>query len=204
MINDCDNCGEYRADKIIDPNGPFAICPLCGHKKRFRQLPLFIICGPSAAGKSTVCDRITGTIEEVVILDADILWRPAFNKPENNYRDFFETWLRLGKNIGQSGRPLLLFCAGAIPQNMEPRIDRRYFSEIHYLALVCEDETLIERLKRRQSPDEAFIAEQVKFNHWLKEQPGDASASIKLLDTTNGPIDKTVDQVLSWIMERVA
>jgi hypothetical protein len=125
MINVCCYCGEYRADKTIDPSGPFAICPLCQHKHRFRQLPLLIISGPSAAGKSTVCQRLLETMKEVVILDSDILWRPEFNTPENNYRDFFETWLRLGKNIVQSGRPLLLLNAGAIPENVEPCYERQ-------------------------------------------------------------------------------
>jgi hypothetical protein len=149
MINVCHNCGQYRADKIIDPKGPFAICPVCQHPHSFRQLPLFVVCGPSGAGKSTVCERLVITVTEVVILDADILWRPEFNKPDDHYRDFFETWLRLGKSIGQSGRPLALFNAGAIPDNIEPCIERRYFGEIHYLALVCDDEVLVERLKQR-------------------------------------------------------
>ena len=32
MLNVCVNCGIYRADKIIDPSGPYAICPACDHK----------------------------------------------------------------------------------------------------------------------------------------------------------------------------
>ena len=45
MFNVCDNCGLYRADKIIDPAGPYAICPECGHKHTFRYLPLLIVAG---------------------------------------------------------------------------------------------------------------------------------------------------------------
>jgi hypothetical protein len=33
------------------------------------------------------------------MLEADILWRPEFDQPEERCRGFFETWLRLGKNI---------------------------------------------------------------------------------------------------------
>jgi ABC-type cobalamin/Fe3+-siderophores transport system ATPase subunit len=206
MINACHNCGQYRADKTIDPKGPFAICPVCQHPHSFRQLPLFVVCGPSGAGKSTVCERLVGTMTEVVILDADILWRPEFNKPADHYRDFFETWLRLGKNIGQSGRPLALFNAGAIPDNVEPCIERRYFGEIHYLALVCDDEALVERLKQRpgwrQSWDEAFIAKQIEFNRWFRGSSRKVAPKITLLDTTDTPISRTVEEVATWIREK--
>src|SRR3712207_7603919 len=50
--------------------------------------------------------------------------------------------------------------------------ERRLFSKIHYLGLVCDDEVLAARLRARPSwrdTSDAFIAEHVKFNHWLKE-----------------------------------
>ncbi|MCP4423314.1 MAG: AAA family ATPase [Chloroflexi bacterium] len=207
MMNVCSNCGKYRADKTIDSEGPIAICPVCQHKHPFQQLPLLIVCGPNGAGKTTVCKRIVGTVKEVVILDADILWRPEFNDPDNHYRDFFETWLRLGKNIGQSGRPLVLFNAGSIPDNIEPCVERRYHAEIHYLALTCEDDILVERLRERpawrQSHDKAFITEQIKFNHWLKEQAKKTDLKIKALDTTHVSINMTVELVATWIRERI-
>src|SRR5512142_300363 len=105
MVNGCLECGAYRVDKIIDPEGPFAICPECGSKQRFMQLPLLIVSGASGVGKSTVFLLLLGQMREVVMLDSDILWRPEFNRPEIRYRDYFETWLRMCKNISQSGRP---------------------------------------------------------------------------------------------------
>jgi hypothetical protein len=150
---------------------------------------------------------LVGTIEEVVILDADILWRPEFNRPDNQYRDFFETWLRLGKNIGQSGRPLLLLNAGATPENVEPCIERRYFSEVHYLALVCNDETLVQRLRQRPawrtSSNEKFIADQISFNCWFRERLGEIKPTIQLVDTTDTPIETTVQRVKTWIKDKV-
>jgi hypothetical protein len=150
---------------------------------------------------------LAGTIEEVVILDADILWRPEFNTPDTQYRDFFETWLRLGKNIGQSGRPLLLLNAGATPENVEPCIERRYFSAVHYLALVCDDETLMQRLKQRpswrKSSEDTFITNQLAFNSWFREQSGQTEPVIQLLDTTDTPIETTVQQVKAWIKEKI-
>jgi len=207
MFNVCHNCGLYRADKIIDPSGPYAICPECGHKHPFRQLPLLIVSGASGAGKSTVCQAMLGKLEDVVLLDSDILWRPEFNRPENNYRDFFETWLRMAKNISQSGRPVVLFGAGmGVPENIELCIERRYFSDIHYLALVCDDEVLAQRLKARPawrgSSDQTYIDEHIQFNRWFKEQ-GKSNTPILLLDTTEVLLETTIEQVKTWISEKV-
>jgi predicted kinase/DNA-directed RNA polymerase subunit RPC12/RpoP len=206
MFNVCHNCGLYRADKVIDPVGPYAICPECGHKHVFRQLPLLIVSGASGAGKSTVCRALLGKVENAVLLDSDILWRPEFNKPEDNYRDFFETWLRMAKNISQAGRPVVLFGAGlGVPENIELCVERRYFSDIHYLALVCDDEVLAQRLKARPvwrgSGDQAYIDEHIQFNRWFKGgQNGDHP--ISLIDTSDVPPETTIEQVKNWIREK--
>jgi broad-specificity NMP kinase len=206
MFNVCYKCGLYRSDKIIDPSGPYAICPECGYKHPFRQLPLLMVAGASGAGKSSVCQALLGTMESVVQLDGDILWRKEFDTPENNYRDYFETWLRLAKNISQSGRPVVSFGAGmGVPVNIEPCVERRYFSTVHYLALVCDDDVLAQRLKARPawrgSGEEAFIARQIQFNRWFKEQ-GNPSAC--LIDTTNLPLDATAEHVTSWILGKIS
>jgi hypothetical protein len=207
MFNVCHNCGLYHADKIIDLSGygPYAICPECGHKHPFRQLPLLIVSGASGAGKSSVCQAMIGKLEDVILLDCDILWRPEFNRPDK-YRDFFETWLRLAKNISQSGRPAVLFGAGmGVPENVEPCIERRYFSDVHYLALICDDEVLAQRLKARPawrgSGVQAYIDTHIQFNRWFKDgQYGDHI--ISLIDTTNISLESTIGQVKNWISEK--
>ena len=205
MFNVCHNCGLYRSDKVIDPAGPFAICPECGHKHPFRMLPLLLVSGASGAGKSSVCQTLLGKMENAVLLDGDIIWRAEFNTPDDNYRDYFETWLRLAKNISQSGRPVVSFGAGmGVPANIEPCIERRYFSTIHYLALICDDEVLAQRLKARPawrgSSEEAFVARQMQFNRWFKEK-GNRYAS--LIDTTSLTLETTAEQIQSWILEKI-
>ena len=205
-MNVCFQCGMYHADKMIDPAGPFAICPECGYKQRFQQLPLLIVSGASGAGKSTVCHHLLGAITQAVLLDSDILWRPEFNTPETNYRDFFETWLRVCKNIAQSGRPVVLFGAGlGVPENIENRVERRYFSTICYLALVCTDETLSERLQQRPvwrgTREPTYMEEHTRFNRWFKAYDG--QPIIKLVDTTNAPLEQIALQVAAWIGENV-
>jgi hypothetical protein len=203
MMNICFQCGIYRADKVIDPAGPFAICPECGYKYVFKQLPLLIVSGASGAGKSTVCHRLLGKVSIAVLLDSDILWRAEFNRPDHR-RDYFETWLRLCKNISQSGRPVVLFGAGAgVPDNIENCVEGRYFSAVRYLALVCSDEALAERLKQRPewrgSGETVYIDEHVRFNRWFRAY--DRQPPIQLIDTTDASLEETVSHVTAWMEE---
>ncbi len=206
MYNVCANCGLYRADKEIDPSGPYAICPECGHKHLFRQLPLLAISGASGTGKSAVCQALLGHVPDVVLLDSDLLWRREFDTPETNYRDYSELWLRVCKNIHQSGRPVVLFGAGTgVPENMEPCVERRYFSAIHYLALVCSDEALAARLRARPAwrgtQEAEYIVNHQRFNGWFKTYSG--QPPIKLVDTTNVSLEDTAQSVREWICEMV-
>jgi broad-specificity NMP kinase len=207
MLNTCPSCGAYRPDKLIDSAGPFAVCPECGHKQPFKQLPLFIVSGASGAGKSAVCQTLMGRQRHVVPLDGDILWRAEFDTPGTGHRDFFETWLRLAKNIGQSGRPVALFNAGAgVPSNIEPCVERRYFSAVHYLALVCDEAVLVQRLSQRPAWRGSGTAEninaQLRFNQWFMDY-GEAEPAITRVDTSRATITATAAQVTDWVNARL-
>lgn len=208
VFNVCYLCGEYRPDKSIDLSGPYAVCPACGHRHPFRRLPLFAVGGPSGTGKSTICQQLSGRFSGAVLLDADILWLPEFNTPEDNYQRFFEVWLRMAKNIGQSGQPVVIFGAGfCVPDNLEPCVERRYFSHIHYLGLVCEGDELARRLRSRpewrKSGSPAVIASQLEFNRWLRQEGPQQTPPLDLLDTTHAPRDQTAAAVARWIRERL-
>jgi broad-specificity NMP kinase len=197
----------YHADKVIDPSGPFAICPECGHQHPFIYLPLLVVSGASGTGKSTVCNHLTGRYQECVLLDSDILWRAEFNKPNDNYREYFETWLRVCKNISQSGRPVVLFGAGAgVPENLEGCIERRYFSSIKYLALVCSDEILSERLRQRPAwrgtRDPKYIEDHQRFNQWfINYNKNENQPPITLLNTSQKSLEETVKEVEDWLRQ---
>ena len=57
-------------------------------------------------------------------------------------------WLRIAKNVGQSGRPVV-FCGSAFPEHFEECPERSDFSKLYYLTLVCDDDLLVERLQQR-------------------------------------------------------
>ena len=214
MFNVCWRCGIYRADKTIifdesnESVDPVALCPECGHRHPFRQLPLLLISGASGAGKTTVCQLLLGRVTEAVLLDADILWRPELDTPDDHYRAFFETWLRMAKNISQAGRPVAIFGAGmGVPANLEPCVERRYLGALHFLALTCDDDALAARLRQRpawrQSHSDEYIAGHVQFNRWLKSQAQQPASPMELIDTTQQTAEATAHLVAAWIRHKV-
>ena len=169
-------------------------------------MPLLLVGGPAGAGKSSVGASLLGELTEAVVIESDLLWRREFNTPEDGYNEYTRLWLRLAAHISQSGKPVALFGAGfAVPHNTQPLPERRLFSDIHYLGLVCDDEVLVERLRARPSwrnTTDELVNEHVKFNHWLKEHAVTTEPPVTLIDTTSAAVTVTAALVAGWIRER--
>jgi gluconate kinase len=206
MFNVCPNCGEYRADKVIAPEGPYAICPNCEFRHKFIRMPLFVLTGASGAGKTTICLALAAKTTDCVVMESDILWRDEFNQPATDYRSYREMWLRVCKNISQAGKPVLL-CGAGLPAQFEPCIERRYFSGIHYLALVCEDEILASRLRNRPawrgSFKDEYISEHLAFNRWLIDNAQSTQPPMTLLNTSEITVDQSLAAVGQWMHSRL-
>jgi hypothetical protein len=206
MFNVCPSCGEYADRKTIDPRGPFAICPFCGHPHRFVQLPLFVLTGASGSGKTTIGLKLATTLPECVTMESDILWGAVPATAEANYQDYRNTWLRVAKNIGQGGRPVILV-GTAMPDQFEQCAERRYFTELHYLALVCDSDILARRLRTRpawrQAGTTAFIDRMIKFNHYLQYTAGTSMPPMAVIDTSCVSIDECTAMVIEWVRQRL-
>ena len=202
MFNVCPNCGKYSADKAIGPEGVYAACLKCGFLLKFIRLPLFIITGASGVGKSTVGLELAAKMNDVVVMESDILWRPEFDQPETNYREYRETWLRVCKNISQAGKPVVL-CGTGEPTQFEQCTERRYFSKLHYLALICDDHILASRMRKRPTRgallQDEFIKEQIVFNRWLQNNAQNTEPTMTLLDISKITVDEAADGVAQWI-----
>lgn len=205
MLNTCSSCGAYRVDKEVDTARDVAICPACGHREPFVRADLLLVGGASGSGKTAVCSRLVGTLAGPILLDADILWSDADADEPHAH---FERWLRLAKNLAQSGQRVVLFGAGTgVPANLAACVERRYLRDLHFLALVCDDDVLAARLRARpawrRSGTDAYVADHVAFNGWLREQGPSAAPPIQLLDTTHATEDVTAAAVAAWIRGRL-
>jgi hypothetical protein len=202
----CPGCGAYTPEKRIDAAGPYAVCPECGYAQPFLRLPLFVITGASGAGKTAACLGVVGRLRDCVALDTDILWGPEWDAPADGYRRYRATWLRLALNIGQNGRPVALF-GTALPEQIEPLPERRYFATVHYLALVCDAATLRARLEARPAWRGAgapeFVARMVAFNEWLRRRAHATDPRMDLYDTSGRDLRATADAVAAWIGARL-
>jgi broad-specificity NMP kinase len=114
---------------------------------------LFCLTGSSGTGKTTIGHRLKGRIPGVVVLERDVLWGAEMDTPDDGYRRFNVCWLRLVADVQASGFSALL-CGTTMPYHVERLEERRSIGAIHYMALVCSDEELVERLRSR-GPDRA-------------------------------------------------
>jgi broad-specificity NMP kinase len=167
--------------------------------RRTLRLPLFQITGASGTGKTTVGRELPAALPECVVLDQDVT---LAGLPWDVHR---RNWLRVAADIHQGNRSVV-FVATQLPEHYEQTAERASFSAIHYLALVCDDETLAERLRRR--PDwrgaaEERIAEMQRFNGWLKENAASTAPPMTLLDTTDAEPAETVAAVAAWVRARL-
>jgi hypothetical protein len=213
MFNVCPGCGEYTVEKRVEPvyhATAVAICPTCGHRHPFRRQPLFIVTGASGTGKTTVGLRLGAVLPECVVLDGDILWSNAFEElevPDGGVHPFRTLCLRMAKNVGQAGRPVVLL-GSALPEQFEASPERRYFDRIHYLTFVCSDEALDQRLRARpawrKSGGDQVRREMQEFNQWLRENASTTAPPMAVIDTMSLSIEATVDGVAEWVKAGLA
>lgn len=156
---------------------------------------LFIITGASCIGKSAACKVLFENEKDYIVMEGDLLWSDIYNTPDDDYRAYRELWLRVSSNISQIGMPVVL-CGCAVPDQFEPCIARKYFTEIIYIAIVAEEDTLIKRMKQgRNVTDENWISSSVQFNDWLKSNATKTTPNMILIDNTNKSPEQAASEI---------
>ena len=204
-LNVCPACGEWSDDLVVAAEEAVLVCPACGQRRPFARLPLFALTGPSAAGKSAVATILAGQLQPCVVLEQDLLWLPGQLDPADEHRQFRRLWLRLVAAQHQNGRPVLL-CGTVVPGQLEACPERRLVSQIHYLALVCEDAELEARLRARPAwrawTDEK-VARMMAFNQWVKRHAATTTPPMQLLDTSGRSVQDSAAGVRAWVLQQL-
>lgn len=205
-MNVCPSCGAWEVEKRVEAREDgwaVAVCSVCAHEQRFRRLPLFILTGPSGAGKTTVMHLLMHTFPECVVIESDVLWGVVPEDGPGDYRTYLNLWLRMVKTIAQAGKPVLL-CGTALPDQLEHLPERRYIGDIAYLALTSAPEVLRARLEARpawrESGGEAFVSEMLTFNQWLRDNAAATWPPIMLHDTSTESAAETAGFVRRWVI----
>lgn len=198
----CARCGARIDPSGVAPAEAVLTCAACGHHQPFRSLPLYCVAGPSGTGKSAVGRMLVDMLaDRFVVLEQDVLWTAGLRDPTDEHRQFRTTWLRMAGMIQQSGRPVVL-CGTVVPPELEPLPERALFSDIHYLALTCEPDTLADRLRARpawRQWDEERITEMLDYAAWVRDTAHQMSPPMTLLDTTGGTVADTAHRVAAWV-----
>jgi hypothetical protein len=99
-----------------------------------------------------------------------------------------------------------VFLATQLPEHYERLPERAWFSEIHYLALVCNNEVLARRLRERpawRGMTDDRMREMQSFNQWLMTHATATSPPMTLLDTGESDPAATVAAVATWVRRRL-
>ncbi len=188
MTNDSSKTGIIKCD--------------CGNIDSYERLPLIILTGASGVGKSTIGRILQKTQEQVVILENDILWNDYYNKPEEDYKEYRETWLRLCKNIHQIKKSVVLVGCG-VPDQFEKCDEREFFSRIIYIGLVTSNENLKKQLKTRPEYRECGSDEYIKthqdFNNWIKNNAKTTNPNILLVDLEDNDVNKAANAIMNIV-----
>ena len=168
--------------------------------------PLFIVSGASGVGKSTTCEELfrREAGKPYLVIESDLLWDDdLYNTPEDNYRAFRSIWMQICANISQCGKPVVL-CGSGLPEQFEPLPERNFFTEIHYIAIVCAPEALEDRMKNgRGITEEDWLAGSAAFNRWLMANASSTTPPVTLLDITGKTPAEAAESLERWILSHL-
>jgi len=202
MLDICWECGAERSDKNIRPDGSetaIAVCPECGHEHTFRYVRLPIVSGAAGTGKTTVQRALVNELDGWVLLEYDDLLHDAMTFESDV--TFIDYCLKICRDVAQSGGAIAFFgTAPGVPDNVEPCDRRRYFSDICYLALTCEEAAQRQRLETRAKQiSDTAVENQVEFNQWFRQHADEEG--VELLDTTETDPRETITAVGTWLRD---
>lgn len=200
MIGTCLKCGNYDWDKEVSNDK--IKCPKCGNVWTFKSLPLFILTGCSGMGKTTTGIQIMRKQTDYVVLDADMFYNIMPGETQEDFCSQIDQMESLSRNIMQSGKPVLWTMAGNLDK-LNQVYNRRFFSKVYCLALVCEEDELRRRMTEgRGITDEGWIKSSTDYNNYFRTHERLDDLEFETLDTTHKTVSEAADYVIAWMNEK--
>lgn len=197
MIGICSKCGSHEWDKLV-ANGKVT-CPKCGHVWEYQAFPLYILSGCSGVGKTTTALEIMKRKVDFVVLDADVFSGFLPMQTDEDWLNRVELIESISKSIMQSGRPVLWTMAGCLDK-FHQVYNRRFFTDIHCLALVCDEELLELRMREgRGITDENWIKSSIDYNEYFKTHDTLGDMAFETLDISGKSVEEVADYVIQWV-----
>lgn len=197
MIGICPACGNYNWDKTVTETE--IACPRCGHRWPYRRLPLFILSGCSGVGKTTTAQELLQRQTNFIVLDADMFYSILPHESDEDYLYQVEQILSLSRNLMQCGKPVLWTMAGSLDK-IHRTYNRRFFSEIHCLALTCEESALRRRMTvGRGIADEGWLQSSADYNRYFQTHDQLGDLRFETLDITDKSVSEVASAVEAWV-----
>ncbi|SFJ69400.1 hypothetical protein SAMN02799624_05532 [Paenibacillus sp. UNC496MF] len=194
----CDGCGEYVETKV-NRDERTRVCPECEYAEPIRMVPLFIVTGTSGAGKTTVAKHLRKALPDCDVFDTDEMHAADWDQARSN-------WLKVAFQIGQSGRHAVL-CGTQMPRDVERCDHYRFFREVHYLNLHCDDLAREARLRGRpawRGTTDAFVEDHKNFARWLLDNGETAfDPPLVTVDTTGRTPEQAAGLIRDWVLARI-
>jgi gluconate kinase len=169
-------------------------------------MPVLVVTGAAATGKSTVCANLAGH-DGLLALDGDVLARgaAAVTGGHRDYDDFWTYLLSIAREVHMNGLVPVFACVCLPDQVVRSRALSR-IRAVHFLALLCDETESRRRILNR--PGAMGAATRVDFHVDLNNKLATAVVApphtFTTLDTTNEDPQQTSRTALDWALHFVS
>lgn len=189
----CPTCGADPAKQQVAVGE--VTCSECLAQRPFVLSDLVNVTGCPGTGKSTVGRVLLSRLSpEFVVVDADLLNQPADNVDDVTWMTFIERLLRLAVCLAHGGHTIVLV-GYSTPWQWDDQPLRHFLGKIHHLALVCSNDELDRRLRRRRWMDQSERESLLGLNRRFHEM-----SDVQHIDTTTMPPTEVADEITARII----
>lgn len=192
-VHYCQSCDR---PVVMAHDGDEVVCPVCGRRDPARRMPLFLVTGASAVGKTTLhvplAEELAG---EAAVFDSDWLIDPFGRAAGDRGMDWdalLQGWAAVSHGLAQQGRATVLLGSFG-PERIEALPNRGCIETVHCLLLDCDDAVRRERLDARPAWRGRDVEAQTAWAQWLREHI-EVHVRTDLLS-----LDETVAQIAAWV-----